>query len=98
MNDEEMDDFISAIQQGKRRNIQLILCFRIHSSVPRRYWLKLVLISSRISLFIGDYNAVKEALSNKLADANMRDKNGCPLLHWAAMNNRYAIVNLLIDW
>lgn len=28
---------------------------------------------------------------------NARDKEGCSLMHWAAINNRYEIATFLID-
>lgn len=46
---------------------------------------------------IGDYNAIREALRRKIAVGCSRDKDGCSLLQWAAINNRCAIANLLID-
>ena len=32
-----------------------------------------------------------------MTSANAKDSQGCSLLHWAAINNRFAIANLLID-
>ena len=60
MNEEEVDDLVSAIQHG-------------------------------------DYTVIKDALRRRIASANARDSQGCSLLHWAAINNRYSIANLLID-
>lgn len=46
---------------------------------------------------VGDYDIIKDALRRKLITANSKDSQGCYLLHWAAINNRSSIVNLLID-
>ena len=45
----------------------------------------------------GEYEVIKEALQRRLVPPNVRDSQGCTLLHWAAINNRYSIANLLID-
>lgn len=32
-----------------------------------------------------------------MAGANAKDADGCTLLHWAAINNRYEIAQFIID-
>ena len=45
----------------------------------------------------GDIDVVKEAIASKLVSVNCADKDGCTLLHWAAINNRIEIANFLIE-
>lgn len=44
----------------------------------------------------GEYGTIREALRKRVASPNMHDAQGCSLLQWAAINNRFAIANLLI--
>ena len=44
----------------------------------------------------GDLNIVNDAISTQGISPNARDKEDCSLLHWAAINNRVAIVELLL--
>lgn len=45
----------------------------------------------------GDIEIVAQAIDMRLVSANATDKDGCTLLHWAAINNRRAIAAFLID-
>ena len=53
----------------------------------------------------GDYDAIKDLLRRKnnlnvkqnVVSANHIDSDGCSLVQWAAVNNRFSIMNLLID-
>lgn len=53
----------------------------------------------------GDYDAIKDLLRRKnnlsgkqpVLPANYIDNDGCSLVQWAAVNNRFHIMNLLID-
>lgn len=46
----------------------------------------------------GDYDAVKDMLAARVINPNSFDRGRCTLLHWAAINNRIRIANLLIDY
>jgi palmitoyltransferase ZDHHC13/17 len=46
----------------------------------------------------GDLEVVKSSLSQRLVTVNARDRDGCTLLHWAAINNRTRIAKLLIEF
>lgn len=46
----------------------------------------------------GDYEAIKNVLSNRIVSVNAKDHDHCTLLHWAAINNRVKIANLLIEY
>lgn len=45
----------------------------------------------------GDLELVKEAISERLVSVNALDRDGCSFLHWAAINNRVAIAQYLIE-
>eukprot|EP01035_Chromulina_nebulosa_P033256 gene33256-44520_t len=48
----------------------------------------------------GDVEAIKslpQSLIREYIGINARDKEGCSLMHWAAINNRYEIATFLID-
>lgn len=45
----------------------------------------------------GVVDRVKELLEKPGTDVNQRDKENVPLLHWAAINNRIEVVNLLLE-
>ena len=45
----------------------------------------------------GDFDSVEElVVKNRLVSVNSKDTDGCTLLHWAAINNRVQITNLLV--
>lgn len=46
----------------------------------------------------GDLETIRTVLSNRLVSANAKDRDGCTLLHWAAINNRTSITKLLIEY
>ena len=58
-------------------------------------------VSTNYSFYVqhGDYDIIKDLLRNKQSSlsANYIDTNGCSLVQWAAINNRFNIMNLLID-
>ena len=45
----------------------------------------------------GDIDVVREAIGSKLVSVNCADKDGCTLLHWAAINNRVEVANYLVE-
>lgn len=45
----------------------------------------------------GDIKAVREAINGGIVSPNTTDESGCSLLHWAAINNRFAIAFHLIE-
>lgn len=46
----------------------------------------------------GDNETLQTVLANRLVNSNAKDKDGCSLLHWAAINNRITIASLLIEY
>lgn len=45
----------------------------------------------------GDIDVLVDVVRRNLIDVNAMDKDGCSLLHWAAINNRYEICEYLIE-
>ena len=45
----------------------------------------------------GDFDTVREAVKVRYITAGALDRDGCSLLHWAAINNRCAIASFLIE-
>jgi palmitoyltransferase ZDHHC13/17 len=45
----------------------------------------------------GEYDVIRQAITTKLIGANARDQDNCTLLHWAAINNRVAIAQFLVE-
>lgn len=46
----------------------------------------------------GDFAFVKESIENCKELVHVNDKDGCSLLHWAAINNRTSIASYLIKY
>lgn len=46
----------------------------------------------------GDVDAVREVLAKRIVSVNAKDSDHCTLLHWAAINNRIKIANLLVEY
>lgn len=46
---------------------------------------------------LGDLDVIVDAIETKIIDAKAVDKDGCSLLHWAAINNRCEVARYLID-
>lgn len=49
------------------------------------------------SVQFGDLVSIKNLVESHQVSAQATDSDGCSLLHWAAINNRMAIANLLIS-
>ena len=49
------------------------------------------------SVQFGDYVSVKSLVESHQVSPQACDADGCSLLHWAAINNRVEIANLLIN-
>ncbi len=45
----------------------------------------------------GDLDIVKEAIEKNVVGVSTVDADGCSLLHWTAINNRYSIAKYLIE-
>jgi len=46
---------------------------------------------------LGDLDVIVDAIETKIIDAKAVDKDGCSLLHWAAINNRCEIATYLLE-
>ena len=57
---------------------------------PRTFFMSEELIDKVVSAAqFGDFAFVKESVSGNRDLASAADANGCSLLHWACINNRY---------
>lgn len=96
--EEDLEDIVTLVQDGDVEAIKSLPQSLIREYIGINYaQIKLYVYvrKLRISEFI-------ELLSNVYTiciyrGINARDKEGCSLMHWAAINNRYEIATFLID-
>jgi hypothetical protein len=85
MTEDEVTDLVMAVQQGDITGVKNALRAHSHHSSAHNN------SSSRYN------NSSSNSSASAAVHANVRDGQNCTLLHWAAINNRAHIANVLID-